>query len=495
MPPPVPVPSSAVRRSTRAAFAVPAYRRYWASQLVSGIGTWAQAIAQSWLVLQLTHSPVALGTITMLQFLPMLVFPLLGGVIADRFPRRRLLITTQTGALVQAVILAVLVWSGTVQYWEVGVLAFALGITNAFGNPAQQALVPEIVGRDLVGNAVALNSIQFNVARLVGGAIGGVLVATLGIAPTMFLNAASYLPAIAVLATLRPAHALSRSRSGASPGPRPAVAGEIAAGIRFALGTPPIRKTLALFGIVGLLGFNWGVALPLLTVALGAGPTGFGALMAAFGGGSLVAGILLMRSREATERRLAVGGLALGVLLVLLGLSSSYAVSLALMFVAGIAGITATVTANTRLQLLTTDAYRGRVSSLFVLLRAGTTPIGALLLGGIAEVWSVQAGLLVFGVLTVLGLIGLLALDRGRAARPDDAGAPAGTVNDPSPAVPAQTAVQPGTPGRSPARPAAPCLPSRTMPGTRTGQPPGLIENRVDAGGEHVPEWAGSRHM
>jgi len=222
-------------------------------------------------------------------------------------------------------------------------------------------------------------------------------------------------PAIAVLATLRPAHAVIRSRLGAS-GLRPAVAGEIAAGVRFALGSPSIRTTLALFGIVGLLGFNWGVALPLLTVALGEGATGFGALMAAFGGGSLVAGILLMRTREATERRLAIGGLALGVLLILIGFSSWYGVTLALMFVAGIAGITATVTANTRLQLLTPDAYRGRVSSMFVLLMGGTTPIGALLLGGIAELWGIRAGLVVFGVLAVIGLLAVLVLDRGRGA-------------------------------------------------------------------------------
>ena len=432
------------RRPRGAAFAVPAYRWYWSSQLVSGIGTWAQSIAQSWLVLQITHSAVALGTITMLQFLPMLVFPLLGGVVADRLPRRQLLIGTQLGALVQAVVLGGLVLSGTVAYWEVGVLAFALGLTNAFGNPAQQALVPAraqgqrlicgclianvlprpgrltarlgVVTGKKVGNAVARNSIQFNVARLTGGAIGGVAVATLGIAPTLFLNAASYLPAIAVLAMLRPAHARPRITGG---GPRPAVAGEIVAGIRFALGTPKIRTTLTLFGIIGLLGFNWGVALPLLTVALGAGPTGFGGLMAAFGAGSLIAGVLLMRAREATERRLAIGGLGLGSVIVLLGLSSTYGVSLALMFVAGITGITATVTANTRLQLLTPDVFRGRVSSLFVLLMGGTTPIGALLLGGIAEVWGIRAGLSVFGTLTVLGLLAVLALER-RSAGEDD---------------------------------------------------------------------------
>jgi MFS family permease len=264
----------------------------------------AQAIAQSWLVLQLTGSALALGTITMLQFLPMLVFPLLGGVIADRFPRRRLLIATQSGAMLQAVVLGILVLTGTVQYWEVGVLALTLGLTNAFGNPAQQALVPELVGRDLVGNAIALNSIQFNLARLVGGAIGGVAVAALGIAPTLFVNAASYVPAIIVLATLRPAHA----QPNAAGGPRGSVAGEIGAGLRFSLGTRPVRRTLALFGVVGLLGFNWNVATPLLAVAMGAGPTGFGALMAAFGGGSLTAGLLLTRSHGASERRLSPAG-------------------------------------------------------------------------------------------------------------------------------------------------------------------------------------------
>ncbi len=302
--PGTPSAASRARPSSRAALAVPAYRRYWASQFVSGAGTLAQAIAQSWLVLQLTGSALALGTITMLQFLPMLVFPLLGGVIADRFPRRRLLIATQSGAMLQAVVLGILVLTGTVQYWEVGVLALTLGLTNAFGNPAQQALVPELVGRDLVGNAIALNSIQFNLARLVGGAIGGVAVAALGIAPTLFVNAASYVPAIIVLATLRPAHA----QPNAAGGPRGSVAGEIGAGLRFSLGTRPVRRTLALFGVVGLLGFNWNVATPLLAVAMGAGPTGFGALMAAFGGGSLTAGLLLTRSHGASERRLSPAG-------------------------------------------------------------------------------------------------------------------------------------------------------------------------------------------
>ena len=397
---------SAAPGRSKSAFSVPAYRLYWASQLASGIGTWAQSIAQSWLVLQMTGSPFALGTITTLQFLPMMVFPLIGGVIADRLPRRRLLIATQTGAMIQALVLGALVWSGRVQYWEVGALALTLGLTNAFGNPAQQALVPEIVGPGLVGNAVALNSIQFNVARLFGGAVGGVAVAVLGISPTLFLNALSYIPAIAVLLSIRPAHSrVSRPAAGH-------VGTQVSAGLRYALGDRSIRRTLALFGVVGLLGFNWSVATPLLAVSLGAGAAGFGTLMSAFGAGSLLAGIALMRSGEVSERRLAVGGLALGAILVLLGLSPVYGVGLALMVTAGLAGVTASVSANTRLQLLATDEYRGRVMSLFVLLMGGTTPIGALLLGSIAEAWGIKTGLVIFGALTAAGIALILVADR-----------------------------------------------------------------------------------
>jgi len=374
-------------------------------------------------VLQLTGSAVALGTITMLQFLPMLAFPLFGGVIADRLPRRRLLLVTQSVAMVQAIVLGLLVATGSVQVWHVAVLAFLLGMTNAFGGPAQQALVPEIVGRELVGSAVALNSIQFNVARLMGGAVGGITVAALGIAPTLFLNALSYLPAILVLATLP---LVARAHPRAPTGAPTRVLHQVAEGVRFALGTPPIRKTLALIGIVGLLAFNWSVALPLLAVDLGAGPTGFGALMSGFGAGSLVAGVFLVRGGFPTERRLVAGGLALGSTLMLLGLSGWYGVSLALMVLAGVCGITATVTANTRLQRLTPDEYRGRVLSLMVLLMGGTTPIGAVLLGAIAEAAGIRAGLFAFGALAVAGLGLVLLLDRGRSPAESPAAVPEG---------------------------------------------------------------------
>jgi MFS family permease len=401
-------------RSLPPAFAVPAYRWYWGSQLASGIGTWAQTVAQAWLVLQLTNSAIALGVITTLQFLPMLVFPLLSGVVADRLPRRQVLVVTQVGAMVQAIALGLLVWSGQVQFWQVGVLALALGLSNAFGNPAQQALVPELVGRELLGNAVALNSVQFNVARLLGGAVGGTLVGVLGVAATLFLNAATFLPAIAVLLAIRPAYARPPSaREGADPGARPQrITADIGAGLRYALGNRPIRRVLALFGVVGLLGFNWSVATPLLAYTLGAGPAGFGAMQASLGAGSLLAGLVLMRTRVATERRFLVGAVTMGAVLILLGLSPWFGASLALMFFGGLGGVTASVTANTRLQLLSVDAYRGRVMSLFTLLIGGTSPVGSLLIGGIAQAAGIQTGVMVFGACLILGLVLILAVDR-----------------------------------------------------------------------------------
>jgi MFS family permease len=389
------------------AFAVAAYRWYWGSQLVSGIGTWAQGLAQAWLVLQLTGSAVALGTVTMLQFLPMLVFPLLGGVIADRLPRRRLLIAMQVIAVAQAAALGLLVASGNVQFWEICALAAVLGLTNAFGNPAQQALVPEIVGPELVGSAVALNSVQFNVARILGGGVGGAAVAILGIAPTLFINAASFLPALVVLVRLRPAYAVPSRLTGR-------MASQIGDGIRYATSDRAIRRTLALFGVVGLLGFNWTVAVPLLASSLNVGPAGYGAMSAGLGAGSLVSGLFLMRSRVPDERRLIAGAVGMGAMIVALGLSSSFGVSLAVMALAGMSGIMATVTANTRLQVLSSNEYRGRVMSMFVLLIGGTTPVGGFLLGAIAQAQGIHVGLVIFGSLVVIGIGAILFLDRRR---------------------------------------------------------------------------------
>lgn len=401
-------------RDMLAALRVPAFAWYWGGQLLSNIGTWSQTLAQAWLVLRLTRSPVALGTVTMLQFLPVLALALVGGVVADRLPRRQLLVGTQVALALQAAALGALVATHVVTIVEVGALALLLGATNALNNPAQQAFVPELVGNDLLADAVALNSAQFNTARLVGGAVGGLAIAAWGVSGALFLNAASFLPIVGVLLAVHPAHLTARSARVH----RPAVL-ELKRGLAYAWANVPVRRVVAIFGVVGLLGFNWQVAVPLIArFLLHRSATGFGDLTAALGAGSLLAAIALARFSGASEHRLVAGGLGLGAVLVALGLSRWYWASLALLAVGGLAGITASVTANTRLQLLTPEHLRGRVMAIYVLLTGGTTPLGAFVLGEIAGHLGTGAALESFGAGTFLA-VAALAL-----ARPSHPGAP-----------------------------------------------------------------------
>ncbi len=380
-----------------AALRVPAFAWYWSGQLVSVIGTWSQVVAVSWLVLDLTHSAIALGTITLLQTLPILAFALPGGVIADRVPRRRLLIATQAALAAQAIALGLLVALHLATLWEIGLLSFVLGTANALNGPAQQAFVPELVGRDLVPDAVALNSVQFNTARMIGGAAGGLAVAAWGVSGALFFNAATFLPILVVLMVIRAAHPAP------PPAARASVLADLRAGLGYALRTKPVRRVVMVLGVVGLLGYNWQVAVPLIArFMLHRQVTGYGALMSALGAGSLAAAILLARDQRASEHRLMAGAVVLGAVLVALGLSYSYPASLALLAVGGFAGLVATITANTRLQLLTPDELRGRVMGIYVLLMGGTTPIGAFAFGEIAGHLSTGDALIAFGATTVL---------------------------------------------------------------------------------------------
>jgi len=383
-------------RATLAAFGVPAFAWYWSGQLLSGIGTWSHSIALSWLVLDMTRSAVDLGTITMLQFVPVLALALFGGVIADRFPRRQLLIATQLALTAEAATLGLLVAAHVVTLWEVGLIAVAIGTTNALNNPAQQAFVPDLVGRDLVANAVALNSVQLNTARMLGGAVGGVAIAVSGISGALFLNAASFVPIVAVLVAIHPGHVSRRPAAG-----RASALSELRQGLSYALATMSVRRVVVLFAVIGLFGFNWQVAVPLVArFVLHRQATGFGDLMAALGAGSLVAAVAVARDQRASELRLVVGGAALGLSLVALGLSRSYPLSMVILGVAGLAGVVASVTANTRMQLLTPNRLRGRVMGIYVLLMGGTTPIGSFLLGEVAGHFGTGAALVVFGAAT-----------------------------------------------------------------------------------------------
>jgi MFS family permease len=397
-------------RDMLAAFRVPAFAWYWSGQLLSGIGTWSQSIALAWLVLDLTHSAVDLGTITMLQFVPILAFALFGGVVADRAPRRQLLIATQIALTLEAVTLGLLVATHVVTLWEVGLIAVTVGTTNALNNPTQQAFVPELVGPDLVADAVALNSVQFNTARMLGGAVGGLAIAAWGISGALFINAVSFIPIVAILFTIRPSHSARPPVA-----PRARALTELLEGLSYAAATVSVRRVVILFAVIGLFGFNWQVAVPLVArFVLHRQATGFGDLMAVLGAGSLVASIAVTRNQRASELRLVIGGIALGATLVALGLSRSYPLSLVILGLAGIAGVVTSITANTRLQLLTPNRLRGRIMGIYVLLMGGTTPVGSFLLGEIAGHFGTGTALVAFGAVTAAG-VGLVAVMRRRS--------------------------------------------------------------------------------
>jgi len=386
------------------------FRLFWFGQLVSGSGTWMQTVAQAWLVLSLSRSPLVLSTVVALQFLPMLAFALVGGVVADRLPKRRLLLATNSVAALQALALGLLVSGGEARLWHVYALALLLGLTNAFNGPAQQAFVPEMVGRELVPQAVALNSVQFNAARMIGPALGGLAIATLGLAEAFYLNAASYLPAILALAAIRTREL--RVQHGRPPG---SAFAQLREGLSYVRRTPALLLVVLLLAAIGTFGFNWQTLIPLLARnTFGLDATGLGVLMSAMGLGTLGASLALAYSPHASESRLLAAAGALGAALVLLGLSPWYGVSVIVVGLGGFAGIVFMITANTRLQTLSPDRLRGRVMSLFVLLMGGSTPVGALLFGVSAHWLGVRGAVTLFGGLC-LGAAALATRRRERA--------------------------------------------------------------------------------
>lgn len=405
---------------------------FWTGQLISGTGTWAQTVAMAWLVLDISHSPAILGMVTTLQFLPMLLFVLPAGVIADRFPKRTLLVATQALATVQALLLGVLVATGTPQIWQLAVLAFTLGISNAFNNPTQQAFIPEMVGRTLVPDAVALNSVQFNTTRMIGSALGGLAVAQFAAPVVFFLNAATFAASLIALLAMRNSELHL-------PEARPASRDALREGVRYAVDTPAVLFVLGTLAVIGTFGFNWPVAAPLLARdVLNVQAAGFGVLMSAFGAGSLVAGIGLVVVGGGNDRRIIAAAGVLSLVLILLGLSHSYPISLALMGLAGVSGTVFTTTANTRLQRLVPDRLRGRVMSLFVLLMAGSTPIGASLLGLGANAFGVSVTIVGFGIVSAAG-VAVLVAHRAVAARTG----PATSDPDPKTDLPESTVKKP----------------------------------------------------
>jgi MFS family permease len=383
--------SAGLRRSFNS-LAVPNYRRYFFGQLISLSGTWMQTVAAIWLILSLTGSGVAVGLTTALQFLPMLLIGAWGGLLADRIPKRRLLITTQLLMVIPALGLFAVTASGIVTPWMVYLAVFAMGSVNAIDNPTRQSFVIEMVGSERVVNAVSLNSVIVQMARIVGPAVAGILIAVFGVVPCFALNALTFVAMIVALWGMDPERLHAAPVAAREPG-------AIRAGLRYVARTPELAVPLALMALVGTLGFNFQVILPLLAkFSFDGGPTTYATMVSAMAVGS-IAGALVNGSHGRTGPRLIAGGaLAFGIAALLSAAMPALALEIVTLALLGAASVTFAATINSSLQLAVSPEMRGRVMALYSVVFLGSTPIGGPLAGWLAQTYDPRVALLLAGV-------------------------------------------------------------------------------------------------
>ena len=386
------------------------YRLYFLGQIVSLIGTWMQSVGQAWLVLKITGSGVALGLTMALQFLPVLLLGAWGGVIADRFDKRRVLVWTQSLSAVLALLLGVLTITGTVQLWMVYVLALALGLVTVADNPSRQSFVMDMVGAEHVTNAVSLNSVTFTGARIVGPAIAAALIATGGLGLCFLINAASYLAVIAGLLMMRRDELNSQPRVERAKG-------QIREGLRYAWSSPILRRLLLLAVVIYTFSFNFSVIMPLMAERSFSGGAGTYGLMLVFTGiGSLIGGLAVAGHNKPSERLIVAAGLSTGLLEVLAAVIPQLWLELVVLVPLGFVLMAMMAALNSALQLASDGAFRGRVMALYAVVFLGSTPIGGPLAGWLSEQYGPRASLAIGGVIAVLAAsVAVLGLrKRGR---------------------------------------------------------------------------------
>ncbi|MEU5537595.1 MFS transporter [Streptomyces sp. NPDC020362] len=422
------------RTPVTAALTVRNFRRYLLGQLVSNVGTWMQRAAQDLLVLHITgNSGSAVGIVTALQFLPQTLFGLAGGVLADRYPKRRLLLLTQTAMGVQSLLLGLLTVTGAVSLLSVYVLAFALGTATAVDSPARNAYISELVARERVATAVSLNSAQFNVARTVGPALAGLTVAAFGAGPVFLVNAASYLAVLYGLITVRTDEPGNHDR------PRPGRT-RLRDAFRHIACTPELLLPISLVAFVGTFGLNFQVTISLVAItAFHTGSAAFGYLSAAYASGSLIGAIYGANcGKPPSARRLITTTVVFGALEAALGLMPGYGTFMALLIPTGFAAVIVTTTANALTQLRAAPHLRGRVMSVYFLVLLGGTPVGAPLAGLLSDTLGARSTLALGGIVSVSSALAVSALGTGRIRRLSrSTGATAATG---SPLTPARSA-------------------------------------------------------
>ena len=379
------------------------YRYYFAGMCVSTIGTWMQNTAQPWLAYSLTKSALLLSVVSALQFLPALLFSLFAGVLIDRLPKKRMLIITQSLSLVITFALWLLVQSGEIQYWHLLVSASLLGLVNTLDMPLRQSFVVEMVGHDDLMNAIALNSLTFNVARMIGPSLAGILMGTLGVASCFLVNSLSFGAVLISLFFIRPVACVL------PPEPeRKGMFASIREGLQYIYRNKTLFTTLLIMTVVSTFALNYGVTIPVFAQQiLGLSETGYGFLMSALGAGALLGALLVAALSKNGPKRFILLFLPVfsGLILILIGNTNTFLSTALSVAVGGFLFVTYLSSANSNLQIHTEDRFRGRVMSVYSLVLAGSSPIGSLFVGTMDNLYGARMGFIASGVALVVFIV------------------------------------------------------------------------------------------
>jgi MFS family permease len=395
------------------------YRLFFFGQLVSVAGTWMQSVAQSFLVLDLTHSGTQLGLTSAARFLPMFLFGPIGGVFADRMDRKRVLYLTQSVSGLLAAVFAVTVATHSIRLWIIYLLAIALGFVNVFDNPARQSFISEMVSAEDLPNAVTLNSVAMNMARVFGAALGGVIAAAIGLALCFACNALSFAAVLVSLAAMRtselfPAKRVTRQKR------------QVRQGLRYVRSTPELLIPLVMIAVIGTLAWEFQVTLPLMaTKVFHGGAASYGVMASVMGGGAVVGGLISAARSRPRARALCLAAVGWGIAILAAAVAPSMALELAALVFVGYGSITFNSLAKTTLQLAAKPEMRGRVMALWALAWLGSTPIGGPIVGWVGQAIGARWALVIGGVAAlacgVLALPALTRIDRRAAAPPPPA--------------------------------------------------------------------------
>lgn len=390
------------------------FRYFLEGQCISLIGTWMQRAAQQWIIYQMTKSPFILGLVGVFQFTPMLLFSLFAGVFADRFPKKKLLMVTQTIQMIQALFLAVLLWTGYIEYWHILIMAGILGLAHTFDMPTRQSFFIELVGKEDLGCAIGLNSSIVNIARITGPAVGGLLLTYLGAGWCFFINGLSFVAVIIGLTQIK-AYSVNVREKGKN------VLHEIFDGLKYVYSKGILLEAIISMLIVGTIAMNTDVILPVFAKdALGQQATGYSFMLSAMGIGSLIGSLLFASRKEDIFKKqiLYKTSLPLCIFLVITGCTHNYFLSLFSLAVVGLFSMIFMATVNSTIQLNSSDEYRGRAMGLYSLVFTGTTPIGNFLTGIITQNFGPNISFLTCGLTTAVLMILLYAIKRKNRFKP-----------------------------------------------------------------------------